>query len=122
MDGYLKVFHNRVGQQLVCCFTGQLLRFRRRTGFDFQFNELALKNLFCPELGFEILDSGLENPIVGRFSYDAKASKVGDPVYSLNVHSCVLARKVRAIDYSRWSWRECIQRIRSESSYPGNTP
>lgn len=88
----------------------------------FQFNELALKNLFCPELGFEILDSGLENPIVGRFSYDAKASKVGDPVYSLYVHSSVLARKVRAIDYSQWSWRECIQRIVSESSYPGNTP
>ena len=107
--------------QIAACWHRIFLQFSQWATLT-QCNELELKNLFCPELGFEILDSGLENPIVGRFSYDAKASKVGDPVYSLYVHSCVLARKVRAIDYSRWSWRECIQRIRSESSYPGNTP
>ena len=37
----------------------------------FQFNELGLRALFCEELGYEVLDAGMENPIVGRFSIDA---------------------------------------------------
>jgi hypothetical protein len=87
----------------------------------YQFNEHALRNLFCPELGFEVLDSGMENPIVGRFSFDAKKSKVGDPIYSLYVHSSILARKTRAVDLDHWNWRDCLTRIRSDSEYPANT-
>lgn len=84
----------------------------------FQFNELGLRALFCEELGFEVLDAGMENPIVGRFSIDAMKGKIGDPVYSLYVHSTVLARKVRRVDLETWDWRDCLQRIVRESMYP----
>jgi SAM-dependent methyltransferase len=87
----------------------------------FQFNELALRNLFCEELGFEVLDAGMESPIVGRFSFDCDQNRAGDPIYSLYVHSLVLARKVRNIDFSDWDWRSCLERILSSSMYPEDT-
>jgi SAM-dependent methyltransferase len=34
----------------------------------FQFSDMGLKALFSPALGFQCLDSGMCNPIVGRFS------------------------------------------------------
>lgn len=37
----------------------------------FQFNSEGLKVLFNSRLGFEVLDSGMSNPVVGRFSADA---------------------------------------------------
>lgn len=87
----------------------------------FQFNEHGLRCLFCPELGFEVLDSGMETPLVGRFSIDAPKSKVGHPVFSLFCHSSVLVRKVADVDLSSWDWRDCLSRIFDESMYPENT-
>ena len=34
----------------------------------FQFSDMALKVLFSEELGFECIEAGMSNPIVGRFS------------------------------------------------------
>ena len=80
-----------------------------------------MRQLFCPELGFEILDSGMETPIVGRFSIDAPAKVVGRQIYSLYCHSSVLARKVKNVDLRGWDWRLCLDRIFKESMYPKNT-
>ncbi|KPQ36069.1 MAG: Methyltransferase domain [Phormidesmis priestleyi Ana] len=87
----------------------------------FQFNEHGLRCLFCPELGFEVLDSGMETPLVGRFSIDSPQQKVGHPVYSLFCHSSVLVRKTSDVDLSSWDWRICLERLFDESMYPSNT-
>ena len=39
-------------------------------GIFFQFNSTALECLFNEALGFDIIDSGLDSPIVGRFAYN----------------------------------------------------
>jgi hypothetical protein len=34
----------------------------------FQFSDMALKTLFSSALGFECIEAGMSNPLVGRFS------------------------------------------------------
>jgi SAM-dependent methyltransferase len=90
----------------------------------FQFNAEALKVLFNAKLGFEILDSGMSNPIVGRFSIDASEYLVGKPVPALYCHSSILAKKVaRVLDKSSqpFDWRDLAPSICTASSYPANT-
>lgn len=84
----------------------------------FQFNSNALEILFCPELGFELVDSGLDSPIVGRFSHAAAPSLRGKPVPELYCHSSIIVRKVRSVDFDRFDWRTIIDRITSASMYP----
>lgn len=88
----------------------------------FQFNSQALEVLFCPELGFEVIDSGLDTPIVGRFSHFAHESLRGNPVPDLYCHSSILARKTSATDAKSTSenfdWRKVAKRIYDESMYP----
>jgi len=41
----------------------------------FQFNEHGLRMLFSEPMGFQLIDSGMDTPIVGRFSIDAPVAK-----------------------------------------------
>lgn len=84
----------------------------------FQFNSHALEILFCEELGFEIVDSGLDTPIIGRFSYDAPKHLRGQSVVDLYCHSSIIVKKVRPSPESSFSWRQIASRITSGSSYP----
>ena len=86
----------------------------------FQFNSNALEILFCPEFGYELIDSGLDSPMIGRFSYDAAEYLRGTAIGNLYCHSSIIARKVgnaRDADHAV-EWRKLIGRITSESSYP----
>ena len=88
----------------------------------FQFNSHALEVMFCPELGFEIIDSGLDTPIVGRFSHYAAEYLSGKLVYNLFCHSSLIAKKVKTISETDngkpFDWRQVAKRIKAESMYP----
>ena len=87
----------------------------------YQFNSNALEGLFNERLGFEIIDSGLDNPIVGRFAHEANPHLRGTPVTDLYCHSSVIARKVKSLDYDQFSWRDALPSVISNTMYPSNT-
>ena len=69
----------------------------------FQFSDMALRVLFSPALGFECLEAGVSNPIVGRFSSMADPYLRCRPVTGLYCHSEILCRKVREVPDVDWS-------------------
>jgi hypothetical protein len=91
----------------------------------FQFNNRALETLFCPELGFEVIDSGLDSPIVGRFSHFAAEYLRGREVTDLYCHSSIIAKKVSSSragggNAEAFDWRSVLRRITTETSYPSD--
>jgi SAM-dependent methyltransferase len=68
----------------------------------FQFSDMALQTLFSPALGFECLDSGMSNPIVGRFSSLAAKYLRYRPVTGLYCHSEYLGKKVKDVKDFDW--------------------
>lgn len=88
----------------------------------FQFNSNALEVLFCRELGYELIDSGLDNPIIGRFTNEASQYLQGQIVTDLYYHSLIIAKKTKMYDQLEnnkgFSWRDAYKRISIESSYP----
>ena len=69
----------------------------------FQCSDMALRALFSPALGFECLEAGASNPIVGRFSSLADPYLRGRPVTGLYCHSEILCRKTRDVPDFDWS-------------------
>jgi hypothetical protein len=77
----------------------------------FQFSDMGLRVLFPRALGFECLESGMSNPIVGRFSALADRSLRLQPVRGLYCGSEYLGRKVedpQAFDWSGVSVEEVV--------------
>jgi SAM-dependent methyltransferase len=68
----------------------------------FQFSDMALRVLFSKELGFECIEAGMSNPIVGRFSSYADAYLKNKPVTGLYCHSEFLGRKIRNVEDIDW--------------------
>lgn len=68
----------------------------------FQFSDMGLRVLFSEAMGFECVDAGLSNPIVGRFSSLADPYLQNEPVVGLYCHVEYLAKKVR--DVSNFDW------------------
>lgn len=64
---------------------------------------MALRVLFSPALGFECIEAGASNPIVGRFSSLADDYLKFRPVKGLYCHSEFLGRKVENIDQFSWN-------------------
>ncbi len=81
----------------------------------FQFNNRGLEILFNSLLGFRIIDSGLSNPIVGRFSNFASDYLKGKPVGQLYCHSSIIAQKTKE-PISDFSWDKVLSQI--NSMYP----
>jgi SAM-dependent methyltransferase len=63
----------------------------------FQFSDMALRVLFSEALGFECIEAGVSNPIVGRFSSLADKYLKNRPVSNLYCHSEYLGKKVRDV-------------------------
>ncbi len=88
----------------------------------FQFHNQALEVLFCPELGFEVVESGLDTPIVGRFSHYAPEYLRGKLVTDLYCHSSLIAKKISSMKKSKgdenFNWRQVAERITLKSMYP----
>jgi len=69
----------------------------------FQFSDMGLRMLFPGALGFECIEAGMSNPIVGRFSASADKDLRYRPIRGLYCHSEYLGRKVR--DVASFDWK-----------------
>ncbi len=83
----------------------------------FQFSDMALKVLFSEALGFQCLEAGMSNPIVGRFSSLADAYLKNRPVGGLYCHSEYLGKKVRHVDDFEWG-RTDPETLSGGTAYP----
>ncbi|MEP7076819.1 MAG: class I SAM-dependent methyltransferase [Acidobacteriota bacterium] len=86
----------------------------------FQFSDMALRVLFSEELGFECIEAGLSNPIVGRFSSYADGYLKNKPVHGLYCHSEYLGRKVRDVGNFDWTTVD-LARVTGKTAYPEPT-
>jgi SAM-dependent methyltransferase len=83
----------------------------------FQFSDMALRVLFSPGLGFECIESGVSNPIVGRFSSFADKYLRFRPVGGLFCHSEYLGRKVKDVQKFDWNCVD-LDTVVSGTKYP----
>jgi len=83
----------------------------------FQFSDMALKCLFNKELGFECIEAGMSNPIVGRFSSLADEYLRNRPVSGLYCHSEYLGRKIKENDNFDWNNVDLLSVV-EETKYP----
>jgi len=83
----------------------------------FQFSDMALRILFPVSLGFECIEAGMSNPIVGRFSSLADEYLKNKPVAGLYCHSEYLGRKNREVENFDWAKVDLID-VTGETKYP----
>jgi hypothetical protein len=68
----------------------------------FQYSDMALKVLFSPALGFECIEAGMSNPIVGRFSSLADEYLRNKPVTGLYCHVEYFGKKIKDVKNFKW--------------------
>jgi SAM-dependent methyltransferase len=68
----------------------------------FQFSDMALRVLFSKALGFECIEAGMSNPVIGRFSSLADEYLKNKPVPGLYCHSEYLGKKVSDVNDFDW--------------------
>ncbi len=69
----------------------------------FQFSDMGLRALFNDALGFEVIESGMSNPICGYFTHNADLYLRYRPVAELYCHSEILCRKRRDVVDFEWA-------------------
>lgn len=69
----------------------------------FQFSDTGLQVLFNENLGFELIESGMSNPIVGFFSKQSDSYLRFKAVPELYCHSEILCRKTRDVGIVDWT-------------------
>lgn len=83
----------------------------------FQCSDMALRALFPPAMGFECVEAGMSNPMVGRFSRFADPYLRYKPISGLYCHSDFLGRKVR--DVPAFTWQDLkLDEVVGETAYP----
>lgn len=87
---------------VVCIVTHFSFSSHERPWHFFQFSDMALRTLFSPLLGFECIESGMSNPIVGRFSSLAEGYLQNQLVAGLYCHSEFIGRKVGNVTDFNW--------------------
>lgn len=83
----------------------------------FQFSDMGLRALFNDSLGFDLIDSGMSNPISGYFSHSADSYLRYLPVTELYCHSEILCRKRCEINEFEWD-RVGIDGVVDGTRYP----
>jgi len=78
---------------------------------------MALKTLFSLAMGFECVEAGLSNPIVGRFSAFADEYLRFKPVIGLYCHSEYLGKKIKEVPHFSWEKVE-LGEIIGTTKYP----
>lgn len=68
----------------------------------FQFSDMGLRALFSDSMGFDLIDSGMSNPIAGYFSHTSDSRYRYAPVAELYCHSEILCRKRCEIENFDW--------------------
>ena len=89
----------------------------KRPWHFFQFSDMALKTLFNQKLGFECLDAGMTNPIVGRFSKYASPDLRYRPVAGLYCHVLYLGKKIQDVNDFDWKSLNLVDVV-SDTKYP----
>jgi hypothetical protein len=69
----------------------------------FQFSDMGLRALFNSGLGFDLIDSGMSNPLNGVFSQDSAGYLKGKTLPELYCHSEILCRKSRDVPQFDWA-------------------
>ena len=83
----------------------------------FQFSDMGLRVLFSSALGFECIEAGMSNPILGRFSSLADEYLRYTPVAGLYCHSEFLGRKVRETPHFDWNHVD-VTEVVAGTTYP----
>lgn len=83
----------------------------------FQFSDLGLRVLFSEALGFECIESGMSNPIVGRFSSFSDDYLKNKPVPFMYCHSEYLGRKIKEVEDFNWGKLDLTD-ILGQTTYP----
>ena len=78
---------------------------------------MALKFLFNERLGFECVDTGISNPMIGRFSKYADKYLRYKNIPALYCHSEFLGKKIRESEGFSWE-RLNLSEIVNNTSYP----
>ncbi len=86
----------------------------------FQFSEVALKALFSPALGYECIEAGVSNPMVGRFSLLAAEYLRDKRIHGLYCHSAYFGKKVKDVKNFKWNSVDLSQVV-NETEYPAPT-
>src|SRR5262249_50437101 len=83
----------------------------------FQFSNMGLRALFNSALGFELVDSGMSNPINGVFNQKSAEPLIGRPIPELYCHSEILCKKTR--DVSEFDWSQVgMNEVVDNTRYP----
>ncbi len=69
----------------------------------FQFSDMGLRVLFNDSLGFDLIESGMSNPLSGYFAHNADSYLRYSPVTELYCHNEILCRKRCEVDNFEWS-------------------
>jgi hypothetical protein len=69
----------------------------------FQFSDMGLRALFNDALGFDLVESGMSNPMVGYFAHAADGYLRHLPVRELYCHSEILCRKRCDVENFDWA-------------------
>ena len=83
----------------------------------FQYSDMALRVLFSPALGFECIEAGMSNPMVGRFSSLADNYLKNRPISGLYCHSNFLGKKIKNVDNFAWV-NVNINEVVGDTKYP----
>ncbi len=83
----------------------------------FQFSDQALKALFSKALGFECIEAGMSNPMVGRFSILADEYLRAKPISGLYCHSEYLGKKTAEVEDFTWEKLDLTELV-GETKYP----
>jgi hypothetical protein len=83
----------------------------------FQYSDKGLRALFNDSLGFDLVDSGMSNPIAGYYRHDAVAYLRYFPVAELYCQSAILCRKRCEVADFDWS-RVQMDQVVEGSRYP----
>ena len=83
----------------------------------FQFSDMGLRALFNDGLGYDVVDSGLSNPIAGFFTQHADRYLRHRPITELYCHSEILVRKRENV--TGFDWRSvAVDRVVDGTRYP----
>lgn len=83
----------------------------------FQFSDMALRVLFSPAMGYKCIETGFDNPIVGKFSKKADKYLRGSLLKGLYCHIEFLAKKMEHISAFDWEHVK-LDEVVGDTKYP----
>ncbi len=83
----------------------------------FQFSDMGLRVLFNESLGFDLIDSGMSNPISGYYAHNADSYLRYMPITEMYCHSEILCRKRCEVIHFDWN-NVVMEDVVGDTRYP----